>query len=140
MGVALVAMTGATEPESVESFLTVQEHSGGIPLGRILAWHAARDPHRPAVTIDGKSFSRAELDARSNRRARALAARGLLDRAELLEHLKKQIVVTKLPRGIEFVDFPLRGNDGKARRSALRQERLNALAGGDGFGDDTRGG
>jgi bile acid-coenzyme A ligase len=46
----------------------------------------------------------------------------------VLEHLKGQIVVTKLPRSIEFVTEPLRSEDGKVRRSALRQERLNRAA------------
>jgi bile acid-coenzyme A ligase len=35
----------------------------------------------------------------------------------------------KLPRTIEFVDTPLRDEAGKARRSALRAERLAAIAG-----------
>ena len=65
------------EAESVESFLTVAEHADGLPLGQILAWHAARDPNRPAVTIDGVSTSRAQLNAQSNRRALALAAMGV---------------------------------------------------------------
>jgi bile acid-coenzyme A ligase len=42
----------------------------------------------------------------------------------LLEHLKSLLVVNKLPRSIEFVDGPLRGDDGKVRRSALRNERI----------------
>jgi hypothetical protein len=33
-------------------------------------------------------------------------------------------VLTKLPRSIEFTPGPLRGDDGKIRRSALRDARL----------------
>ncbi|MCW3834476.1 AMP-binding protein [Sphingomonas canadensis] len=47
------------------------------PVGELLAYHAARGPARPAVTFDGVSTSYAELDARSNRKARQLAALGV---------------------------------------------------------------
>jgi bile acid-coenzyme A ligase len=87
--------TDAAEPESVESFLTVQERSEGIPLGQILAYQAARDPDRPAVTVDGVSVSRAELDVRSNRRARALAALGVR---------QDDFVTVALPNGLEFYE------------------------------------
>ena len=53
------------------------EAVGGLPLGRILAHHAARDPHRPALTALGQTVSRAELELRTNRRARALAELGV---------------------------------------------------------------
>ena len=46
----------------------------------------------------------------------------------LLKHLRDRLVINKLPRTIEFVTEPLRGEDGKVRRSALRQERLNRVA------------
>ncbi len=81
--------------ESVESFLTVQEHEAGIPLGQILAHHASRDPDRPAVTVDGRSISRAALEARSNRRARALAALGVGP---------DDFVTLALPNGLEFYE------------------------------------
>ena len=83
------------ESESVESFLTVAEHPEGVPLGQILAYHAARDPDRPAVTIDGVSTSRAQLDAASNRRARALAALGVG---------QDDFVTLALPNGLEFYE------------------------------------
>ena len=83
------------EAESVESFLTVAEHADGLPLGQILAWHAARDPNRPAVTIDGVSTSRAQLNAQSNRRARALAAMGVG---------QDDFVTLALPNGLEFYE------------------------------------
>ena len=50
---------------------------GGLPLGQILAHHASRDPHRPALTAAGQTVSRAELELRTNRRARALAELGV---------------------------------------------------------------
>lgn len=83
------------EPDSVESFLTVQEHPEGLPLGQSLAWHAARCPDRPALTADGFTISRAELDARSNRRARALAEFGVG---------QDDFVTVALPNGIEFYE------------------------------------
>ena len=43
---------------------------------------------------------------------------------ELLNHLKKHLTPYKLPRSFEFVETPLRGDDGKVRRSALRAERI----------------
>jgi bile acid-coenzyme A ligase len=85
----------AEEAESVESFLTVAEHPEGVPLGHILAHHAAHDPNHPAVTIDGVTTSRAELDARSNRRARALAAMGVG---------QDDFVTLALPNGLEFYE------------------------------------
>ena len=85
----------AEEGESVESFLTVAEHPEGLPLGLILAHHAARDPGYPAVTIDGVTTSRAELDARSNRRARAMAAMGVG---------QDDFVTLALPNGLEFYE------------------------------------
>ena len=85
----------AEEAESVESFLTVAEHPEGLPLGQILAWHAARDPNHPAVTIDRVTTSRAELDARSTRRARALAALGVG---------QDDFVTLALPNGLEFYE------------------------------------
>jgi bile acid-coenzyme A ligase len=48
-------------------------------------------------------------------------APGGLTSEELLDYLAKQIVRYKIPRSIEFVDYPLRDDAGKARRSALAQ-------------------
>jgi bile acid-coenzyme A ligase len=42
---------------------------------------------------------------------------------ELLRHVSEQLVRYKVPRTVEFVDGPLRGDDGKVRRSQLRAER-----------------
>ena len=43
---------------------------------------------------------------------------------ELRTFLAERLVVYKIPRTFEYVSFPLRGDDGKVRRSALRAERL----------------
>ena len=42
-----------------------------------------------------------------------------------IDHLlAERLVVYKIPRTFEYVDFALRGDDGKVRRSALRAERI----------------
>jgi len=38
--------------------------------------------------------------------------------------LRSRLATYKLPRAYEFVATPLRGDDGKVRRTALRAERL----------------
>ncbi|MFN5651847.1 MAG: AMP-binding protein [Actinomycetes bacterium] len=43
---------------------------------------------------------------------------------ELRAVLAERLVTYKIPRTFEYVDFPLRGDDGKVRRSALRAERV----------------
>jgi bile acid-coenzyme A ligase len=43
---------------------------------------------------------------------------------ELAEFLRTRLVTYKRPRTYEFVTEPLRGDDGKVRRSALRAARL----------------
>jgi bile acid-coenzyme A ligase len=43
---------------------------------------------------------------------------------ELRTFLAERLVTYKIPRTFEYVDFPLRGDDGKVRRSALRAERV----------------
>src|SRR5690606_26688101 len=47
------------------------------PMGALLTYQAERDPDAPALTFKGVTITRAELDARANRRARALAALGV---------------------------------------------------------------
>ena len=44
---------------------------------------------------------------------------------ELRTFLAERLVVYKIPRTFEYVTFPLRGDDGKVRRSALRAERID---------------
>ena len=47
-----------------------------------------------------------------------------LSEEELKSFLGERLVVYKIPRTYEFVDFALRDDAGKVRRSALRAERL----------------
>jgi bile acid-coenzyme A ligase len=46
-----------------------------------------------------------------------------LDVEELRQYLADRLVRYKIPRTFEFVDYPLRDDAGKIRRSALREER-----------------
>jgi len=66
-----------------------------MPLGDLLAYHARRDPDRPAVTQNGEAISRGELERRANRRARLLASNGVGE---------GDFVVIALPNGIEFFE------------------------------------
>ena len=47
-----------------------------------------------------------------------------VDVDELKSFLAERLVTYKIPRTFEFVNFALRGDDGKVRRSALRAERV----------------
>ncbi len=67
----------------------------GVALSSILAHHARRAPSRAAVIVDDVAISYEELDARSNRRARMLAARGVG---------KGDFVTVALPNGLEFYE------------------------------------
>jgi bile acid-coenzyme A ligase len=46
---------------------------------------------------------------------------------ELRAHLAERLVRYKIPESYEFVSGPLRADDGKVRRSALRDERTQAM-------------
>jgi bile acid-coenzyme A ligase len=48
-----------------------------VSLSTILAYHAQRDPGRVAVIVGGERVTYAELDVRSNRRARLMAENGV---------------------------------------------------------------
>lgn len=50
--------------------------AGGAPLGALLTAQARATPDAPALTIGGRTWSFATLDARANRRARQLAGPG----------------------------------------------------------------
>ena len=67
----------------------------GLPLSHILQFHAGRDPDRSCLTILGQDMSRAELDFRSNRLARAYAALGVRE---------GDFVTIALPNGFEFFE------------------------------------
>ncbi len=58
-----------------------------------MSWLAERDPDRPAVICEGEVVTRAQLDARANRLARAYAAIGVG---------RDDLVAVVLPNGIEF--------------------------------------
>ncbi len=63
--------------------------------GRAIGWLAAQKPDRAAVVHEGRTTSRAELDRRSNRLARALAARGVA---------AGDLVTVALPNGAAFLE------------------------------------
>ena len=65
-------------------------------LGRLLALQAARDPDHPALTCEDTTLSRAELAARVNRRARALAKAGVEE---------GDFVAIALPNGTAFLEI-----------------------------------
>jgi len=67
----------------------------GVPLGSILAFHARKSPGRDALVIDGRQITFEELDARTSRRARMLAAQGV-DFGDF--------VTVALPNGVEFYE------------------------------------
>lgn len=64
-----------------------------ISIGRAIAEAAERDPDRPAVTCGNDTISRAELDRRSNRLARAYAELGVKEGS---------FVTIALPNSTEF--------------------------------------
>ena len=68
------------------------------PIGTQIAALARQDPDAPAVTCEGRTLSRAELDASTNRLARAYAELGVG---------QGDYVVTVLPNSIEFVQAVL---------------------------------
>ncbi|RIL07971.1 MAG: acid--CoA ligase [Proteobacteria bacterium] len=63
-----------------------------LSYGRAFAFHAARDPERPAVIHDGASMSFAALDRSANRLARAYASLGVAP---------GDLVTIALPNGFE---------------------------------------
>jgi bile acid-coenzyme A ligase len=67
----------------------------GVALSSILAHHARHSPSSIAVVTDEAAVGYAELDARSNRRARMLAAHGTAP---------GDFVTVALPNGIEFYE------------------------------------
>jgi bile acid-coenzyme A ligase len=66
-----------------------------MPMGAAISWWASRDPDRPAITHEGRTVSRAELDRRTNRLARAYAALGVG---------QDDLVTLALPNGIEHYE------------------------------------
>jgi len=66
-----------------------------MPIGDLLAYHAGKEPGRPAITFNDETTSYAELDARSNRKARQLAALGVGE---------ADVVVLAVPNSLEFYE------------------------------------
>lgn len=69
--------------------------NGGVALSSILAHHARRSPGRAALILDGAAVGYDALDARSNARARMLAAQGVG---------AGDFVTIALPNGLEFYE------------------------------------
>lgn len=69
--------------------------SAGVALSSILAHHARRDPSRRALIEGDIDVTYAELDARTNRRARMLAEKGVG---------QGDYVTVALPNGLEFYE------------------------------------
>jgi bile acid-coenzyme A ligase len=66
-----------------------------VSMAQAFGYHVARDPDGPAVTCDGVTVSRGELDRRSNRLARALQEMGVV---------AGDFVAIALPNGIAFFE------------------------------------
>src|ERR1700732_3843906 len=69
--------------------------SQAMPLGAISTFHARRDPNRPMLTFADSTMTRGEFEARTNRRARMLAAKGVV---------QGDLVTIMQPNGFEFVE------------------------------------
>ncbi len=67
----------------------------GTPLSRAFRELALAAPDRPAISHEGNTITRGELEARSNRLARDYAGRGVTEGS---------FVTIALPNGIEFVE------------------------------------
>ncbi len=67
----------------------------GVPFSAILSHHARRAPSRAALILNDVAVTYDELDARSNRRARLLAAHGVSP---------GDFVTVALPNGLEFYE------------------------------------
>lgn len=81
--------------EGKENIAGAAADTAEMPLGALLAYHANQDPDRPAVTLDGVTTSYAQLEARSNRKARQLAELGVGE---------GDIVTLSVPKGVEYYE------------------------------------
>ncbi|MEA3077637.1 MAG: bile acid-coenzyme ligase [Actinomycetota bacterium] len=66
-----------------------------MPIGAAIRWLAERDPERPAITCEGRTVTRAELDARTNKLARTYERLGVTE---------GDFVTIGLPNGIDFYE------------------------------------
>jgi non-ribosomal peptide synthetase component F len=69
-----------------------------MPIGRVIGWLAERDPERPAITFEGRTVTRLDLEQRTNRLARAYQQLGVA---------QDDFVTIALPNGIEFYEAAL---------------------------------
>ena len=95
------SLTPSVWPPPVRYRRIVREGTKGghdvaeMPIGTAVSWLAERDPDRPAITHEGRTVTRAELDRRTNRLARAYAELGVG---------QDDLVTVGLPNGIEFYE------------------------------------
>jgi bile acid-coenzyme A ligase len=88
-----MASPSDTSPNTTHATLSINDISGPLlPVGSLLTLHARRDPFKPALTFEGQTWTRGEIEARANRRARAL---------ELLGVREGDFVTIALPNGPE---------------------------------------
>src|SRR5712692_1617721 len=90
----------ATVPAMAKTELSGSERLAGpmsdeTPLGVLVGRLAQADPNRPAVSCAGESVSRAELESRTNRLARAYRDLGVI---------RDSFVTIGLPNGIGFFE------------------------------------
>src|SRR5215470_18314394 len=69
-----------------------------MPIGRIIGWLAEQNPDCPAITFEGRTITRLELEKRTNRLARAYQQFGVV---------QDDLVTIALPNGLEFYEAAL---------------------------------
>jgi bile acid-coenzyme A ligase len=69
-----------------------------MPIGRLMGWQAEQHPDCPAITFEGRTLTRLELEQRTNRLARAYQHYGVG---------QDDLVTIALPNGIEFYEAAL---------------------------------
>lgn len=83
-------------PVDVSNAISITvDRTRALPLGALLAYHAAKNSRAPALTVSRQTLTYAELDARSNRRARALSDAGAR---------KGGFVAIAIPNSVEFYE------------------------------------
>ncbi|WP_016747469.1 AMP-binding protein [Rhizorhabdus wittichii] len=88
------APDGKYQPASL-ALNSVPVSDAMVPIGTLPTFHAMNEPNRPAITCESRTVSYRELDVSANRRARALAARGVgVD----------DFVIVALPNSVEFYE------------------------------------
>ena len=69
-----------------------------MPIGRLIGWLAEQHPDRLAITFEGRTLTRLELEHRTNRLARAYQHYGIG---------QDDLVTIALPNGLEFYEAAL---------------------------------